>query len=116
MQCAYHPDREPIGACVACGKLICMECKAMLGGKIYCTPCADKLFVKGNDPQLYQPVSPDIIAIDGQSELTTKPRSKKKSRSRKRWAITIFIIIIVILIVLAVIAFISTQYSIDISI
>jgi hypothetical protein len=46
MQCAYHPDREPVGACVACGRLICVECKALLGGKIYCTPCADKIFVQ----------------------------------------------------------------------
>jgi hypothetical protein len=45
MQCAYHPNREPVGACVACGKLICVECKAVLGGKYYCTPCADKIFV-----------------------------------------------------------------------
>ncbi len=46
MQCAYHPDREPSGACVSCGRLICIECKALLGGKIYCTPCADKIFVQ----------------------------------------------------------------------
>jgi hypothetical protein len=46
MQCAYHPDREPVGACVSCGRLICVECKALLGGKIYCTPCADKNFVQ----------------------------------------------------------------------
>jgi DNA-directed RNA polymerase subunit RPC12/RpoP len=46
MKCAYHPDREPVGACVACGRLICVECKALLGGKIYCTPCADKIFVQ----------------------------------------------------------------------
>jgi hypothetical protein len=45
MRCAYHPDREPVGACVACGKLICADCKAVLGGKYYCTPCADKIFV-----------------------------------------------------------------------
>jgi len=46
MKCAYHPDKEPVGACVACGRLICVECKALLGGKIYCTPCADKIFVQ----------------------------------------------------------------------
>ncbi len=46
MQCGYHPDREPVGACVSCGRLICMECKALLGGKMYCTPCADKIFVQ----------------------------------------------------------------------
>lgn len=50
MRCAYHPECEPVGACVACGRLICVECKAMLGGKIYCTPCADKIFVRGTEP------------------------------------------------------------------
>lgn len=42
--CAYHPDIEAIGACVGCGNLICAECKTVLGGKIYCNPCAEKLF------------------------------------------------------------------------
>jgi len=46
MQCAYHPEREPVGACVECGRLICMECRALLGSRIYCTPCADKKFVQ----------------------------------------------------------------------
>ena len=45
MTCAYHPDREAAGACVNCGQLVCDECKTALGGKIYCNPCANKLFV-----------------------------------------------------------------------
>jgi hypothetical protein len=45
MQCAYHPDREPVGACVECGRLICSECKTAIQGKFYCSPCADKVFV-----------------------------------------------------------------------
>ena len=47
MQCAYHPDREPFGACVSCGRLICVECTALLGGRLYCSPCADRIFVQG---------------------------------------------------------------------
>jgi len=42
--CAYHPERDSVGACVSCGKLVCAECKTVLGGKIYCNPCADKEF------------------------------------------------------------------------
>ena len=42
--CAYHPDREAVGACISCGRLICAECKTVLGEKIYCNPCADKMF------------------------------------------------------------------------
>jgi hypothetical protein len=45
MQCAYHPDREPVGACVECGRLVCAECKTAVKGKFYCPPCADKVFV-----------------------------------------------------------------------
>lgn len=43
MKCAYHPDRDAAGACVNCGKLVCDECKAVLGGKIYCASCTDKM-------------------------------------------------------------------------
>ncbi len=44
MNCYYHPDREVVGMCVSCGKLICAECKVILGEKFYCNPCADKIF------------------------------------------------------------------------
>jgi hypothetical protein len=44
MTCYYHPDREAVGMCVSCGKPVCVECKVMLGEKIYCNPCADKMF------------------------------------------------------------------------
>jgi hypothetical protein len=67
MNCAYHPDRQPVGACVACGRLICVECKALLGGKMYCTPCADKIFVnKGTEPiaKTTAPPPPKRIAAD----------------------------------------------------
>lgn len=42
--CFYHPGRDAVGACVACGKMMCVECRTMLGGKIYCQPCGDKVF------------------------------------------------------------------------
>ncbi len=48
--CAYHSDREAVGACVNCGRLICDECKTFLGGKIYCNPCADKMFTSRAEP------------------------------------------------------------------
>ncbi len=43
-KCAYHSEADAVGACVNCGKLVCAECKTVLGGKIYCNPCADKQF------------------------------------------------------------------------
>jgi hypothetical protein len=73
MQCAYHPDREPVGACVACGRLICVECKALLGGKIYCTPCADKIFVqKQADTSVKEP-APAQHTAPSQPDVRTEP-------------------------------------------
>ena len=45
-ECGYHPGRDAVGACVACGKMVCSECRTTLGGKIYCQVCADEIFVK----------------------------------------------------------------------
>jgi len=44
--CFYHPGRDAVGACVSCGRMICLECRTLLGGKIYCQPCAEETFVK----------------------------------------------------------------------
>ena len=43
MKCTYHPEIDAVGACANCGRLICAECKVVLGEKTYCKPCADKL-------------------------------------------------------------------------
>lgn len=45
MKCAYHPEREAVGACVNCGKLVCDECKAVLSGKSYCNSCANEMIL-----------------------------------------------------------------------
>ena len=45
MKCAFHPDRDAVAACVNCGKLVCPECGTVLGGRYYCQPCANELFV-----------------------------------------------------------------------
>ena len=39
MKCHYHPDREPVGMCVACGQPICTECKVVLKDRLYCNEC-----------------------------------------------------------------------------
>lgn len=46
MKCAYHPDREPVGACVNCGKLVCDECKVVLKDRIYCNQCVEEVFYR----------------------------------------------------------------------
>lgn len=49
-ECSYHPARDAAGACVNCGKMVCTECRTVLGGKIYCQPCADEIFAKQEEP------------------------------------------------------------------
>ena len=43
MRCYNHPGSEAVGGCVSCGQLVCRECKVLLGGKIYCNACAERL-------------------------------------------------------------------------
>ena len=76
MRCAYHPDREPVGACVACGKLICADCKAVLGGKIYCTQCADKLFVQRQPETGAAPAAAAAAAPVAPAEKPAKPAAE----------------------------------------
>lgn len=41
-KCAYHSEVDAVTSCVNCGRLICPECKVVLGEKIYCNPCAEE--------------------------------------------------------------------------
>lgn len=43
--CSYHPGKEAVGACVSCGKMVCIACRTELQEKVYCQPCANKLFI-----------------------------------------------------------------------
>lgn len=40
MSCFVHPDKEPIGHCVECGKSVCLICMNKEGGRIFCDMCA----------------------------------------------------------------------------
>lgn len=42
MNCAYHSGRDAVGLCVACGELVCEECKSVMEGKIYCALCTGR--------------------------------------------------------------------------
>jgi len=50
MNCSDHPDREAVGACVTCGRVVCAECKEALGGRVYCYTCS--LRVPAETPEL----------------------------------------------------------------
>ena len=44
MNCHYHPDRDAVAACINCERPVCPECKTVLGGRVYCNPCAETFF------------------------------------------------------------------------
>jgi len=43
MYCYHHPDRDAVGACIACSKAVCPECKVEYEGKVYCNSCIEKM-------------------------------------------------------------------------
>ncbi|GEM_PF-4299781 len=107
IHCAYHSDREPVGACVECGRLICVECKATLGGRMYCTPCADKKFVD-KPPEPRAPQQPPVALPVSQPshELAQPPAeaievaaaragSSKRKRGLRGWQVALIIVVVI---------------------
>ncbi len=50
MKCAIHYDRDAVGACVSCGRLVCTECKISIDGQIYCNQCVEARLKSGSWP------------------------------------------------------------------
>jgi hypothetical protein len=46
LNCYEHSDREAVAVCLSCGKSICLECKVVLGEKLYCNACANAIFTR----------------------------------------------------------------------
>jgi len=38
-RCYNHPEREGVGVCVQCRRVICVECGTRIDGMNYCTAC-----------------------------------------------------------------------------
>lgn len=79
-RCSYHRNREAVGACVNCGKMVCVECQTMLGGKVYCQTCADEIFVK-KEPEKAKPGA----------KAAAKPAAAAESVSGAWWLLPIFL-------------------------
>ncbi len=62
--CSYHPGKDAVGACVNCGKMVCVACRTELQDKVYCPPCANKLFVAKSDV-VSGPVAPAVQSVSG---------------------------------------------------
>jgi len=56
-KCAYHPQADAVGACVNCGRLVCVECKVELQGKIYCNACAEKIILDKSKKGVSEPLA-----------------------------------------------------------
>lgn len=39
MKCAYHPDKDAVAVCVACGTGLCADCRKKERGATYCEEC-----------------------------------------------------------------------------
>lgn len=44
MNCSNHGEREAIGMCVRCRKIICEECKVKINNKYYCKDCVSEMY------------------------------------------------------------------------
>jgi len=75
MDCAYHPGKEAAVACVNCGKLICVECKAELAGKNYCPPCANEIFVARKPAETVE--TPAVVAMKPAEAVEAPTRAAK---------------------------------------
>jgi hypothetical protein len=132
--CSYHPGKEAVGACISCGKMVCVACRTELQEKVYCQPCANKLFVAKSDvqPAKVEP-APVQTGVSGAWWLlvilpfffggwswiggliawaATKSRDPKKAHSLLIWGIILSVISIVIttiIIVLFTLGFLSME-------
>jgi hypothetical protein len=74
MYCSHHPDRDAIGACIACNEAVCSECKVEYEGKVYCNPCIQKM-VSGGSATASQPATVLLMGnTSGMGKQATVPR------------------------------------------
>lgn len=48
MKCYIHTDQDAVGACVACGNLICGTCEVDVDGRKHCKKCVTRVFQERN--------------------------------------------------------------------
>ena len=53
MNCSKHGEREAVGMCVRCHKLICEECKVKINNKYYCKECVSEMYSDNNSNNNY---------------------------------------------------------------
>lgn len=124
--CSYHPGKDAVGACVSCGKMVCLACRTELQEKVYCQPCANKLFVHKETAQpvkVEAPPAPQVQNVSGAWWLlvilplffggwswiggiiawaVNKGKDPKKARSMLIWGIVLTVISVVISIIIVI--------------
>jgi len=123
--CSYHPGKEAVGACISCGKMVCLACRTEMQEKVYCQPCANKLFALKSEtqPAKTEPVAAVPQSVSGAWWLlvilpfifggwswiggiiawaATKNRDPKKARSMLIWGIVLSVISVIISIILVI--------------
>jgi len=127
--CSYHPGKDAVGACVSCGKMVCIACRTELQEKVYCPACANKLFIAKSDVAVAADTTPAVKPVNGAWWLlvilpllfggwnwiggiiawaVNKDKDPKKARSMLIWGIVLSIIywtLAIIFIVLIVTGF-----------
>ena len=115
--CSYHPGKDAVGACVNCGKMVCLACRTELQEKVYCQPCANKLFMAKSDVQVSAPAAPAVQSVSGAWWLlvilpilfggwnwiggiiawaVNKNKDPKKAKSMLIWGIVLSVIFIIV--------------------
>lgn len=110
--CSFHPGKDAVGACVSCGKMVCIACRTELQDKVYCPACANKLFVKSTDVKVAE-TGPVVKPVSGAWWLlvilpflfggwswiggiiawaVNKDKDPKKARSMLIWGIVLSVI------------------------
>jgi DNA-directed RNA polymerase subunit RPC12/RpoP len=121
--CSFHPGKDAVGACVSCGKMVCVACKTELHDKVYCPTCANKLFVRKDDVPVAAAVvdtTPAVKPVSGAWWLlvilpllfggwcwiggiiawaVNKDKDSKKAKSMLVWGIILSVIYLVLAII-----------------
>ena len=54
MNCSNHQEREAIGMCIGCSKLICEECAVKINNKYYCKNCVSDMYSKNKNNKMVE--------------------------------------------------------------
>jgi len=120
--CSYHPGKDAVGACVSCGKMVCVGCRHELQEKVYCPPCANKLYIAKADVPTYVPAGPVVQTVSSAwwllvilpfifgaswiggiiAWVANKSKDPRKASSMLTWGIVLSVIWLIIVAVIVV--------------